>query len=433
MDFPLNDIEQQLIAETAPVITAARERNQVIIGQKKKLQKEAVNCDDEEERQRLLDEIIELERSLVFVPPRPQLVTGDATPEHLADKLAEQRGRLAWISEEAGALVDAVAGRYTPGQGNYDVFLQGYDGGTIRQGRIGRRTVYIERPTLTIVVTPQPVILDRIGEQPDFRGRGVLARLTFVLPPSLVGTRTYRNRPIDSKAKAAYAAVITGVAGLPLPRPSEIPRLRLEGEALDLWKEEADAIELAQADGGKLAEIRDWASKHAGRVARIAGLLHLVRHMKHKEPWATPIEPDTVAMAWNIGWYLVDHNLLAFDRMGMDPVVRMAKHLLEWIRRKRLDAFTLRDCHQAHRSVNRPQDLVPPLRILEERDFIRRVPPPAQKRPGRPPSPRFEVNPHTHAQKSQKSRYSAGERGEGGQEPDHARQGRRQPDEEGVA
>ena len=71
MDFPLNDIEQQLIAETAPVITAARERNQVIIGQKKKLQKEAVNCDDEEERQRLLDEIIELERSLVFVPPGP--------------------------------------------------------------------------------------------------------------------------------------------------------------------------------------------------------------------------------------------------------------------------------------------------------------------------------------------------------------------------
>ena len=233
-------------------------------------------------------------------------MTGDATPEHLADKLAEQRGRLAWISEEAGALVDAVAGRYTPGQGNYDVFLQGYDGGTIRQGRIGRRTVYIERPTLTIVVTPQPVILDRIGEQPDFRGRGVLARLTFVLPPSLVGTRTYRNRPIDSKAKAAYAAVITGVAGLPLPRPSEIPRLRLEGEALDLWKEEADAIELAQADGGKLAEIRDWASKHAGRVARIAGLLHLVRHMKHKEPWPPPSNPTpsrwrgTSAGTWSI-------------------------------------------------------------------------------------------------------------------------------------
>ena len=58
-----------------------------------------------------------------------------------------------------------------------------------------------------------------------------------------------------------------------------------------------DAIELAQAHGGRLSSIRDWASKHAGRVARISGLLHLVRHHHLDEPWTQSICPEDVSMA----------------------------------------------------------------------------------------------------------------------------------------
>jgi hypothetical protein len=444
MVFPLDQAEKKMVAETAPAIEAAEEKNRVITGRKQKLQKQAIDCADPAKRQRLLDEINELNDARASVPPLPQLVTGDATPEHLADKLVEQGGRLAWISEEAGALVDAVGGRYTPGQGNFDVFLQAYDGGTVRVGRVTRGTSYLERPALTIIVTPQTAILDRLGEHPDFRGRGLLARFMFVLPPSLVGTRKYQNRRVDPKAKARYAAVITGILNLPLPRPAEVPQLRLEGEALALWAKNADEIELAQADGGELETIRDWASKHAGRVARIAGLLHLVRYAKSGEPWTVAIEVKTVANAWEIGSYVTEHNLLAFDRIGTDPVVRMAKRLLEWIRRQRLSEFSLRDCHQAHRNVNRPQELTPPLQILQGRGFIRRVPPPEQQGRGRPQSPRFEVNPLTHAHKSQKSQYSVCGQGEVAQGPSmeacedreeplaDARQGERF-DEEGVA
>jgi hypothetical protein len=199
---------------------------------------------------------------------------------------------------------------------------------------------------------------------------------------------------------------------LPLLRPDEIPELCLEGEALDLWAKNADEIEFAQAEGGELGVIRDWASKHAGRVARYAGLFHLVRHGNLPEPWTVAIEVETVARAWEIGWYLTAHNLLAFDRMGADPVVAMAKRLLEWIRRKHLTEFSLRDCHQDHRSVDRPQQLLPPLQVLKDRGFIRQVPQPEKRGRGRPASPRFEVNPLTHAQKSHKPQYSVREQGE---------------------
>jgi hypothetical protein len=94
-------------------------------------------------------------------------------------------------------------------------------------------------------------------------------------------------------------------------------------------------MERWQAEGEKFWGIRDWASKHAGRVARIAALFHLLDHRNWPDPFAVPIAPETVAAAWAVGEWLCDHALAAFSRMGIDPRVAMAKRILGWIRRDR--------------------------------------------------------------------------------------------------
>jgi hypothetical protein len=133
--------------------------------------------------------------------------------------------------------------------------------------------------------------------------------------------------------------------------------------------------------------------------------LHLVQHYTHKQPWTIPISVETVLAAWAIGTYLKDHALATYAMMGADPKVSMAQRLLRWIERHQRKEFSLRDCHQHHRNVVKPDDLLPGLDILEGRGFIRRVPTPDPSGPGRRPSPTFEVNPKiwTYTQNSQNS------------------------------
>ena len=195
-----------------------------------------------------------------------------------------------------------------------------------------------------------------------------------------------------------YARVITAIARLPMETPT--PSLVLEGEALDVWRTGHDRVELEQTEGERLSGIRDWACKHAGRVARIAGLLHLVEH-RGPQAFKTPISPETVVRAWTIGDYLTEHALVALGSISATPGQRLAQRILGWIRRHEPEAFSLRDLHQHHRNVDSPADLLPGLRVLETRNFIRREPEPEKKGPGRNPSPTFRVNPLTYAHNSQ--------------------------------
>ncbi len=393
--FPLEQEERRLDEGAKPEIARITSERALAEARADALRKKAAREKDAAKRAELAKEVKEIESELPEVPARPRLFLDDATTEYVARELAAQGGRIGVISEEAGTLFEMMCGRYREGVADLDVYLKGYDGGQIRVGRMGREGGIVERPAITILVTPQPTILDRLAEREELRGRGLLGRFCFVLSPSLVGTRLYRNRSLDAVLRSSYASAIGAILRLPLAAPDAIQRLRIEGEALDVWARFADAIELDQADGKRLASIRDWASKHAGRVARIAGLFHLA---EHAPPRTIPelISAETVAAAWAVGEWLQGHALCAFAQMGADPRVVMAKRVLAWIRRRRRDRFTLRDLHQDFKNTASPNDLLPPLEILEGRGFVRRVEREPGPKGGRKPSLLFIVNPLTH-------------------------------------
>jgi hypothetical protein len=82
--------------------------------------------------------------------------------------------------------------------------------------------------------------------------------------------------------------------------------------------------------------------------------------------------------------------------MGADPRLDDARWLLEWITHTGQAQFTRRDAHRAapRGRFAKATDLDPALALLEEHGWLRRVdvdssPP----KGGRPPSPRFLVNP----------------------------------------
>ena len=105
---------------------------------------------------------------------------------------------MAVLSAE-GDLFDIMSGRYSrDGQvPNLGIFLKGHAGDLLLVDRKGREPERIDKPALTIVVTIQPQVLLDIARRPVLRGRGLLARVLYCLPPDTwasAGSRSPRCR-----------------------------------------------------------------------------------------------------------------------------------------------------------------------------------------------------------------------------------------------
>jgi replicative DNA helicase len=336
------------------------------------------------------------EASALVVPPVPRWLVDDATPEALAGLLAVY-GRIALLSPE-GDVFDQMAGRYNQAAGpNLGVYLKGHAGDLLKVDRRGRPPEYVERPCLTIGLAVQPEVLRGLAGRPGFGGRGLLARFLYSLPPSLVGRRQAGAPPVPPTVADRYALELQALAAsLAVPAGDDGPALlaldQAAGELLLGFERELEP-RLA-AGSGDLAHLAGWAAKLAGATCRLAGLLHLAGHLR--DGWAHPINVDTVAGAARLAGYLVEHARAVFDLMGADPRVDDARWLLDWIARTGQVQFTRRDAHHAAPRGRFPKatDLDPALSLLQEHGYLRRVDAdPSGPRGGRPPSPRFLVNP----------------------------------------
>jgi replicative DNA helicase len=335
------------------------------------------------------------EAANLVVPPVPRWLVDDATPEALAGLLASY-GRIALLSPE-GDVFDQMAGRYSQAGPNLGVYLKGHAGDLLKVDRRGRPPEYVERPCLTIGLAVQPEVLRGLAARPGFGGRGLLARFLYSLPPSLVGRRQAGAPSVPQTVTDRYALELQALAAsLTAPVGEDEPAvLALDQAAGELLLGfERDLEPRLAAGSGDLAHLAGWAAKLAGATCRLAGLLHLAGHLR--DGWARPISAATFAGAARLAGYLVEHARAVFDLMGTDPRIEDARWLLDWISRTGQVQFSRRDAHRAAPRGRFPKatDLDPTLGLLEEHGWLRRVDADSPgPRGGRPPSPRFLVNP----------------------------------------
>ncbi|WP_329089330.1 YfjI family protein [Streptosporangium sp. NBC_01469] len=326
----------------------------------------------------------------ITVPIAPRLVSDDATPETATTLLTEQGGRLAVLSAEGGIFA-TLAGRYS-GTPNLDLFLKGHAGDLLIVDRRDRRE-RVDNPALTLGLAVQPEIITELAKSPGFRGRGLLGRILYSLPPSNVGYRRIDSPPIPDLVSAAYAANLERLV-LTMHGWEDPARLNLSPEAVELFTAQRERTEpRLRPETGDLGHIADWAAKFDGAVARLAGLLHLAGHID--DGWRRPIGGDTMAAAMELGEYFTTHALAAFDAMGTDPDQEAARTLHEWLTRTRSERFTVREAFTAlpRSRFRKVADLEPALDLLEQLGWIRREPEPPRLGPGRRPSPRYVVHP----------------------------------------
>jgi hypothetical protein len=109
--------------------------------------------------------------------------------------------------------------------------------------------------------------------------------------------------------------------------------------------------------------------------------------------WDTPITVATMTAALEVGSYLIDHAIAAFDLMGADPRLEAARRIGRWIVGTGQATFTKRDAFRALRGqaiFSTVDRLTAGLDALEDHGWVRQIA--LERGPGRPVS-RYQTNP----------------------------------------
>jgi len=393
---PVRTLERELGEHARPRIAESLARREILDARRTRLTRDAGR--DTADPAELAEINAQLDALAEPVPPR--LLADDATPEALAGLLARHE-RIGVLAAES-ALIDNLAGRYSEGKANLHLVCQAYDGEEARIDRRGRPPEIIARPLLALGLAVQPHVLDALRAHPVVREQGLLARMAVLVPESKVGRRDLHPPPIPPPVAKAYESAIRALGTLNQRdrtdttvrtgssvgsvAPSGGLQLTLDAEADAALSElRAELEPRLDPATGDLAPIAAWTSKHPGRVARIAGLIHLI----DAEPHA-PITGATMRAAVRIGGCLLAH---ARNALLQDGDRRKLDQAASWTAKR--GSFTLRDFHRGalhgHGTSNEAYRLVA---LLEEHGYVRPLPEPSSApKGGRPPSPSYEVNP----------------------------------------
>ena len=148
--------------------------------------------------------------------------------------------------------------------------------------------------------------------------------------------------------------------------------------------------------GGPLQSVPAFAGKLPDHGSRIAALLTVAdRAARGEDPLRDPIPGWAMESAERLIAAISTHVVKVTGDAGVDPM--MSDLLYLWERAVEMEGSTesdIRDKARARQSFRDAGYSKKMFDELEQRGFIRRVPQPFAPGPGRPPSPRIEINPN---------------------------------------
>ncbi len=373
---PIMAWESRCNALSAPDRRVFASTRKAIQARLEKLEKKAGGIDDTQERQRVIQEMATLRQELEATPTGDplQMVYDDATSEILERGMAANQG-VAIIASPEGRIFDQMAGG-RDGHININIYLKGHSCDPLRVNRITRDSVLIDRPRLTTIMAVQPDVVSGLAARREFAGRGLLARMLFVIPTSNIGFRNIDPPPVPGNVEHSYSQNIERLFEEVYERGGAEVRIRFTTEATDLFREFRVEVERRLApDANDLNGMAGWAAKLAGHTARIAASLHVAGCLDRWE--STAITGATMERAVLIARFLVEHARVAFGLMNADPVLQDCRYLLRHlVKRSHLDGAGNHSCsrlsvwQQTKRHFRSAEGLDNALSVLATRGYI---------------------------------------------------------------
>lgn len=308
---PLFAFQKTLREQAQTELQAAAVKRRLIEQQIKALEREHLRADPAG-RHDIEQQIVALTNQLPPVQGLPQVIVEDFTEAALGVALANNRESLLVTSDEGG-LFDNLSGRHSD-ISEIDLFLKGHVGSPHTVNRIGRDNLFLRRPLLCVAISPQPAVLAKLASKDGFLGRGLTARFLWALPKSRVGSRNLDPAKVDFYTVQAYRNGVLAMARIGHAHEGDPLWLQLDADAYAAWKAFEREVEPRMGPDGDLRQIKAWASKLPGAIARVAGVCHVGEHLERAA--GTPISATTMTAAIELGRTLIPHSIAAHRLMG---------------------------------------------------------------------------------------------------------------------
>lgn len=375
---PLREVEAKLREDT--IESVAEELSDYRQAEKRlaKLEKVASENSDAIKRDDAKQEAREIAKQLATwtKPEEPTLIVDDSTSEKLAILMQANGERLASMSAEGGVF-DLMAGKYSSGATDINVYLMGHSGDTVSVHRVMRGPVKLESPALTMGLTIQSDVIRGLAKNPAFRGRGLLGRFLYAVPKSWIGHRKIAPPPVSDVVTLAYAHAVKSLARIDPDEDGRPHRINLSDDAVVAFKGFCESIE-TELGSGSLEAMKDWGGKLAGATLRIAAILHCAGHAG-EAGLGHDIDVATIEAAQRIARWAIPHAAAALDLLAAsdDEARDDAEYLLRWLRNDRPTepTFDRRDAQRhGHRRFNgQPLRLDAVLDLLESTNYIAKL------------------------------------------------------------
>lgn len=268
------------------------------------------------------DEIDKKLREILKARPKRssarKLVYSDVTPEALLEGLHECGNSAALVYDEFAQFCDGPMARQL---GILNTLWSGED---VPVDRKTSPSFVVNPAGFTCLFLPQPSVFKRFLEKQgdDAHGNGFFAR---VLPCSPVSTQGHR---FENGTQAAEVNMQWFYDRCKKQLEKSEPRLlKLSPEAQANWISIANFYESTVQPGGPFCESKEFASKAAENIARIAAVLHAFLYDNSDE-----ISPETLKYANDLFYYYGNQHLMSFARAHpFNEDQRNAMDLCAWI------------------------------------------------------------------------------------------------------
>lgn len=398
---PLVQYEQQIREEKAEDVAKAQAERRLIEKKRDHAERMAATADTTIKSAKWRDDVMQLSAQLKSLKEVHdlQMIVDDVTAEGLVQVLYEQNERIFAFSSE-GDILNVLKGRYGDGKPNFKIWLAGYDGSLVRINRKNGAPILLKRPAISLGLTFQPGVLRDLSNTPEFDDQGLIPRMLFSIPHSLVGYRKNNAPAMPISTYESYDIVIrsllqipenTDVQGNPIPY-----YLELSPDAREAYQSYFELNEKEMREGGAQESMKSWGGKFSGSIMKLAGLLHLSNNYNNPNVWEIPISADSMHRAADLLNYFMHHTKAAYGAMEANADIEDAKYFLRRIQTLNQSEFTKRDLFEkskGKKTIHKVTDIEPGIKHLIEHNYIRKAPSKTKTTSGRPPSPIFEVNP----------------------------------------
>lgn len=302
--------------------------------------------------------------------PQPPLLSvlapsGDQTVEGLFRIYQFGRPSLAMLCDDAATFLGGHSMKAEQKAGTTANLCRAWDGSKLERIRGGDGVIVLyDRRLASHLMVQSGVAADFLSDA-QFADQGLLARFLVSAPTGRAGTRFRDDKAYQEVSRAAalsledYNAAVSNLLRRPVRWKNEDDRtlgveldnLAFTAEARALYVQFANAIEGEIGPKGSLVGAKAFASKLPENAARIAGILTLVAN-----PNATEIAATDLADAIQLAKYYLNEAVRVVATGAVDPELRRAEVLREWLLSRKVDKIGLRTIYQMGPSSIRQAD-----------------------------------------------------------------------------